>query len=97
MKWTWNKPEKRGNYWYRRICESETGQKKEPRILYVNSDLCVPQVNLYEYREPVSVNEYNGQWAGPINEPEEKDNLQDNHEKGEKDITISREEKIFNH
>lgn len=80
MKWTWNKPEKRGNYWYRRIDDGPPGLEKSPRILYVNSDLCVPQLNLFEYREPVSVNEYKGQWAGPISEPEDNCDIRENPE-----------------
>ena len=80
MKWTWEKsgirwtsekPRKAGNYWYRRVANSLAKINSKPQILYVNSDLCVPQLNLLEYREPISVNEYKGQWAGPIPEPED--------------------------
>ncbi len=73
MKWSSEKPKKRGNYWYRRQSKSMQGMSGQPKILCVNSDLCVPQLNLWEYKEPVSVEEYRGQWAGPIPEPEDVD------------------------
>ncbi len=72
MKWTFEKPKKPGNYWYKRDTDVLPGLTGKPRILYVDSTFRVPQLNLFEYKEPVSIEEYKGQWAGPINEPEEK-------------------------
>ena len=72
MKWTLEKPKQPGNYWYKRDEETIPGLTGKPRILYVNTNLCVPQLNLYDYKEPVSIKEYKGLWAGPIIEPEEE-------------------------
>ena len=71
MKWTFEKPKIPGNYWYKRDTDVLPGITGKPRILYVDSNFHVPQLNLFEFKEPVSVDEYKGQWAGPINEPEE--------------------------
>lgn len=68
--WTLEKPQEAGNYWYRRTDNSLSQISGKPRILFVNSKLCVPQLSLSEYKEPVSVEEYKGEWAGPISEPE---------------------------
>ena len=78
MKWTYDKPNTPGYYWYRSIKDSKPGEGSRPVILYVNSDLYVSSMMGQEYNEPVSVNEFNGFWAGPIQEPEdskEMDNL----------------------
>ena len=78
MKWTFKKPTKPGNYWYKHVERAMPGISSKPIILYVNSDLCVPQMDKHEFKEPISVEEYNGQWAGPIELPEdqsETDNL----------------------
>lgn len=71
MNWTADKPVTPGYYWYRRIEKAMPGISSRPRIIYVNTNLCVPQFNLWEYKEPVSVKEYKGEWCGPIPEPEE--------------------------
>ena len=71
MKWTFEKPKKPGNYWYKRDADAVPGLTGKPRILYVDSDFRVPQLNFFEYKEPISIEEYKGQWAGPIHEPEE--------------------------
>lgn len=72
MKWTYETPRKPGNYWYRRAEKALPGMTSQPKILYVNSSLRVPQLNLWEYKEPVGVEEYKGQWAGPIPEPDDQ-------------------------
>ncbi len=71
MKWTFDKPDKPGNYWYRPVKKALPGISAKPKILYVNSNLCVPQLTLNDFKVPVSVDQYPGQWAGPIKEPGE--------------------------
>ena len=71
MKWTFDKPDKPGNYWYKPVKNALPGISANPIIIYVNSYLCVPQLALHDYKEPLSVNDYPGQWAGPIREPKE--------------------------
>jgi len=78
MKWTYDRPNKPGYYWYKSIEDVISGESNRPIIIYVNSDLCIPSSNERKYIEAVSVDEFNGLWAGPIQEPEESkemDNL----------------------
>ena len=78
MKWTYDRPNKPGYYWYITIEDVISGKKNRTVILFVNSDLCITTSNIRRYINPVSVNEIKGLWAGPIQAPEESkemDNL----------------------
>ncbi len=75
MKWTYGRPDKPGYYWYKSMEDVISGEGNRPTIIFVNSDLFIPSSNVRKYINPVSVDEFNGLWAGPIQEPEEANEM----------------------
>lgn len=75
MKWTLEKPNEPGYYWYKSIKAKTSGINNQLVIVYVNSELCVPSLNTSKYEKPQSVGRFEGIWAGPIEEPDESKEL----------------------
>ncbi len=62
LRWTWEKPGEPGWYWYRGAVE-----EADPLIVWVDASGCFQWPD-GEYQEATFTK---GQWAGPIEQPEE--------------------------